>query len=201
MKNYWLKTVITNVCTICKRFKKQSGEEGFVFRQAVMADVDRIWEIILQAKEQMRQAGSQQWNEDYPLPRNILSDIAEDFAYVLCYNGRILAYGAVSQAGEPAYYHLTEGEWLNDNLYILVHRLAVADEAKRQGIGTRFMQEVEAMSCRGGLYEFRVDTNYDNYPMQKLLARLGFEYRGKITYPHGERLAYEKCLPNPWATD
>lgn len=197
MKNYWLRTVITNVCTICKRFKKQRGEEGFVFRQAVMEDVDRIWEIIQQAKEQMKQAGSRQWDDNYPLPRDIVSDIEEEFAYVISYNGRILAYGAVSQAGEPAYYEITEGEWLNDDLYILVHRLAVADEVKRQGIGLRFMQEVEEMSRVCGLYDFRVDTNYDNYPMQNLLTRLGFEYRGKITYPRGERLAYEKCLPRP----
>lgn len=174
--------------------KKDMIWNPFTFRPGTLDDVDRIWEIILQAKEQMRRLGSRQWQEGYPTRQDIVSDVEREFAYVLCERGRIVAYGAVSEEGEEAYYHLTEGEWQNDDLYILVHRLAVADEAKGRGMATRFMREVEKMGRKDSLFQFKVDTNFDNHYMISLLEKLGFEYRGKVRYEHGERLAYEKCL-------
>lgn len=169
-------------------------ETPFTFRPACLPDAERIWQIILQAKEQMRRLGSRQWQDGYPTPQDIARDIERGHAYVLCEAGRVIAYGAVIFEGEPAYDGITEGEWLNDELYVVVHRLAVADEAKQRGVATRFMQEVETLSCQENIYQFRVDTNFDNYYMHKMLARLGFTYCGKIKYERGERLAYEKCL-------
>lgn len=167
---------------------------SFTFRPARPSDLDRIWQIICQAKDQMKRLGSQQWQDGYPTPQDITRDIEREYAYVLCEEGRVIAYGAVIFEGEPAYEDITEGEWLNDGLYVVVHRLAVADEAKQRGIATRFMQEVEALSVRGNIYQFRVDTNFDNYYMHKMLARLGFSYCGKIKYERGERLAYQKDM-------
>ena len=41
---------------------------------------------------------------------------------------------------------------------------------------------------------FKVDTNYDNFYMQRVFSRLGFTYCGRIRYDAGERMAYEKLL-------
>lgn len=167
---------------------------SFTFRPAELSDVDRIWQIICQAKEQMKRLGSQQWQDGYPTPQDITRDIEREYAYVLCEKGKIVAYGAIVFEGEPAYEAITDGDWLNDGLYVVVHRLAVADEAKRRGIATRFMREVEALSFTERVYQFRVDTNFDNYYMHKMLARLGFTYCGKVRYERGERLAYQKDM-------
>lgn len=177
------------------RYKKQGIiKSRFTFRPADLSDVDRICEIIRQAKEQMRRLGSRQWQDGYPARQDIIRDIEREYAYVLCEKKTIVAYGAVIFEGEPAYEHITEGDWLNDGLYVVVHRLAVADEAKQRGIATRFMREVEALSFTERIYQFRVDTNFDNYYMHKMLARLGFTYCGKIEYERGERLAYQKDM-------
>ena len=37
-----------------------------LFRKAEEADIARIWEIIGQAKAQMRRLNSHQWDENYP---------------------------------------------------------------------------------------------------------------------------------------
>lgn len=37
------------------------------FRKAVVTDIDPVWRIILQAKEQMRLLGSRQWRTGIPL--------------------------------------------------------------------------------------------------------------------------------------
>ena len=166
---------------------------NFRIRKATMHDAPRIWQLMLQAKAQMYREGKQQWDESYPLPTHIEADIAKGYAHVLCKADVVVAYGAVAYDGEPAY-DVIEGEWLSVQPYVVVHRLAVADEAKRQGVATRFMQEVEKLAVTNGVYSFKVDTNHDNFYMQRMLKTLGFAYCGVIHYPRGERMGYEKTL-------
>lgn len=108
--------------------------------------------------------------------------------------GAIIAYGAAAFDGEVAYDALREGRWLTDRPYVVLHRLAVADEAKRCGVARRFMQRVEELARERGVGSFRVDTNFDNGYMLRLIERQGFVYCGKVRYRSGERLAFEKVL-------
>lgn len=164
-----------------------------ILRKATNDDSDRIWEIILQAKEQMLRQNKQQWDETYPLPEHIAKDIDNGYAYVLCNESTAIAYAAIAFDGEPAYESI-EGKWLSVQPYVVVHRLAVADEMKQQGIASLFMQKVEELSREHGIHSFKVDTNFDNFYMQKILKKLGFSYCGEIIYGRGSRMAYEKLL-------
>lgn len=155
--------------------------------------MERIWAIILQAKEQMRQMNSRQWQDGYPSVENITGDIENGYGYVLCDETGVIAYAAVIFNGEPAY-SLINGKWLTDAAYVVVHRLAVADEAKNKGMATLFMQKVEELSRRTGIHSFRVDTNFDNRYMQKILFALDFTYCGEIVYDENKRQAYEKRI-------
>lgn len=107
--------------------------------------------------------------------------------------GNVVAYGAVVFDGEPAY-DAIEGAWLTDGDYVVLHRMAVADGEKGRGVATEFMRRVEAMACGRGTGSMRVDTNFDNRYMLRMLGRLGFVYCGKVRYRSGERLAFEKTL-------
>ena len=107
--------------------------------------------------------------------------------------GNVVAYGAVVFDGEPAY-DAIEGAWLTDGDYVVLHRMAVADGEKGRGVATEFMRRVEAMACGHGTGSMRVDTNFDNRYMLRMLGRLGFVYCGKVRYRSGERLAFEKTL-------
>ena len=107
--------------------------------------------------------------------------------------GNVGAYGAVVFDGEPAY-DAIEGAWLTDGDYVVLHRMAVADGEKGRGVATEFMRRVAAMACGRGTGSMRVDTNFDNRYMLRMLGRLGFVYCGKVRYRSGERLAFEKTL-------
>lgn len=167
--------------------------EQFVFRRSEPVDLDRIWTIILQAKDQMYREKKHQWDESYPTYELINDDIAKGYGYSLCMDGDVIAYAAVVFDGEPAYNDI-DGKWLSDNDYVVVHRLAVAEEVKRRGIAKVYMDEVEKLAIGKGITSFKIDTNYDNFYMQKLLARCGFTYCGEILYGKGMRMAYEKLL-------
>jgi GNAT superfamily N-acetyltransferase len=154
---------------------------------------ERIWQLILQAKEQMRLRNSRQWQDGYPAIENITRDIANGYGCVLSLHKAVIAYAAVIFTGEPAY-ETIEGKWLSDRPYVVAHRLAVADEMKRQGVATLFMQKIEEWSRTKGIYSFRVDTNFDNLYMQKIFAKSGFVYCGEVLYDQNRRMAYEKIL-------
>lgn len=193
--------------------------EDLLFRKALPADAPRIMRIIRQAQAQMGALGSLQWQDGYPAPVHIEHDIARGYGYVLTYPGvgedagaqratdsddraeagtpetAIIAYGAVVFDGEPAYEALA-GAWLTEGAYVVLHRLAVADEAKRRGVATEFMRRVGALALERGVRGFRVDTNFDNRYMLRMFENLGFVYCGKVCYESGERLAFELvCRP------
>lgn len=173
-------------------------ENGLIFRQAKTCEVDRIMQIIRQAQARMYAAGSQQWQDGYPAPGHVSADIGRGRGYVLYKSGvegphAVIAYGAVVFGGEPAYEAL-DGEWLTDGPYVLVHRMAVADEEKGRGAGMEFLRRTEELAQQRGVKAFRIDTNFDNQPMLRLIERAGFTYCGKVVYRSGERLAFEKRI-------
>lgn len=165
-----------------------------IFRKAEETDIERIWQIIGQAKAQMQRLGSQQWDENYPAIEHIRQDIQDGNGYVICREDRVVAYGVISFEGEPVYKDI-EGKWSNDLPYVIVHRLAIADEMKRQGMAKQFMLQAEEVSRKKGVYNFRVDTKYDNAYMLRLIDTLGFKYCGEVYYRNNSaRKAFEKTI-------
>ena len=164
------------------------------FRKATPADFDAIWEILLMAKAQMKRLNSTQWSEDYPSRELIEADIESGEAYLLCEPSGIIAYGVVSAKEEPAYNQIKD-KWSNDLPYIVVHRMAVSDRYKKQGMARRFMEQAEQVARSRGISNFRVDTKYDNLYMQQLLKKTGFRYVGEVIYREDQfRDAFEKTI-------
>jgi len=170
-------------------------EKWYEFRRATMTDTERIMQIIAQAKAQMKRLGSHQWQEGYPATHDIVSDINRQTAYVLCLNQSVIAYASISLDGEPAYNDLN-GDWLSDQQYVVVHRLAVADEMKNRGVATYFFHRIEQYALACNVHSFRVDTNFDNHYLLSLLQKTGFVECGEVVYDRGRgsRKAFEKLF-------
>ena len=105
----------------------------------------------------------------------------------------IVAYGAILFNGEPTYAEI-RGAWLTDGPYVVVHRLAVADEALGHGLGTEFLRHAARLALERGIRAFRIDTNFDNHRMLRILAHNGFTRCGTIRCRSGQREAFEKIL-------
>ena len=90
---------------------------------------------------------------------------------------------------EPTYRQITDGAWLDDSPYGVVHRLA--GDGSEKGIATFCLNW--ALEQSGHL---RIDTHGDNRIMQHLARKLGFTACGTIYVEedHYPRIAYEKNL-------
>lgn len=167
--------------------------ESLLFRKADGRDIAEISALLKQAVERMLAEGKHQWDENYPNEVHVRSDIGKGVGYVLEEEGKVVGYAAVVFTGEPAYDNI-KGQWLSDDKYVVVHRLAVSQSVKGKGIGRAFMNAVEDFARTRGVRSFKIDTNFDNTAMLGLLDRLGFTYCGEINYEKGSRMAFEKII-------
>lgn len=164
-----------------------------ILRKAILSDQPIIWEILQQAILQRKEEGSNQWQNGYPNPQTILDDIANGSAHVLIDNNIIIAYVAIIFDIEPAYTDIV-GKWLSDGEYIVIHRVAVSKVVKSKGIATYLFKMIEQMAIKQKIYSIKVDTNFDNIPMLKILDKLGYTYCGEVYFNNSPRRAFEKVL-------
>ena len=134
-----------------------------------------------------------QWGfNNWPPEALILEDIEGGRSYV-CENeaGRITGTFFFIQGPdiEPTYRNITDGRWLDDSPYGVVHR--IASDVTEKGTGA-FCLEWAYEQCG----HLRIDTHGDNKIMQNLLEKLGFVHCGTIYVEkdNDPRLAYEKSL-------
>ena len=164
-----------------------------ILRKATLADIPIIWLILQQAIEQRRKDGSNQWQNGYPSEQTIHDDINNGYGYVLVENEEIISYGAIIFGIEPAYNEL-KGKWLTNDDYVVVHRVATSEALKGKGIATHLFKLIENICIEQNVYSIKVDTNFDNIPMIKILNKLGYTYCGEVLYNGFPRKAYEKVL-------
>ncbi len=164
-----------------------------ILRKATFSDVSIIWGILQQAIEQRRKDGSNQWQNGYPNEQTVNDDISKGYGYVLVDNEVVICYGAIIFGIEPAYNEL-KGEWLSHDDYAVVHRVAVANAIKGKGIASHIFTVIEGLCIEQNVFSIKVDTNFDNIPMLKILDKLGYTYCGEVQYNGFPRKAYEKVL-------
>ena len=155
-------------------------------RNANMSDLDKIMTIYRIAQEFMINNGNPtQWGLEYPARDLILSDIANNRCKVIEDESGIHAVFALFDGIDPTYVNITDGEWLNEEPYLTIHR--IASDGKAHGI---FVFALDY--CKDLTDNIRIDTHQNNLIMQKLIERNGFIKCGIIYVGDGTpRIAYQ----------
>ncbi len=165
------------------------------FRKTIEEDIDYIMNIIKQAQEYFKEEGIDQWQNNYPNYETIKNDINNGESYVLIENNNIIATIAVSFEGESTYSKIYNGDWLTNDRYAVIHRVAVDNSYKGLGISSKIIKYVELLCLDKEVSSIKVDTHEQNMSMQKLLEKNSFVYCGKIYLEDGSgRIAFEKIL-------
>lgn len=175
-----------------------------LLRNANIDDIARIMEILADGRSALAKIGIDQWQGYYPHEAIIREDICSMASYVVeDENGRLLGTAMIGFEGEEDYHHI-EGAWLTDSpeaepTYAVVHRIAVCNEARGQGVAGFILQEAESIAAAAGFLSIRVDTHPGNKPMMGLLNKRAYDECGIIYIDHAEestpeRIAYEKVI-------
>lgn len=162
-------------------------------RKAIFSEIAIIWEILQQAIEQRKKDGSEQWQNGYPNEETVSDDITNCYGYVVTDNDVIIAYAAIIFGVESAYNEIN-GQWLTNGDYVVVHRVATSNAVKGQGVATKLFMLLEDLAIEQNVFSIKVDTNFDNIPMLKILEKLDYTYCGEIFFGGAPRKAFEKRL-------
>ena len=155
-------------------------------RKASIEDLAVIMDIYKIAQDFMIASGNpDQWGHSYPGEDLIREDIARTVCHVLYDDTGIHGVFALFEGTEPTYLHIEDGEWLNDESYLTVHR--IAGDGSVHGI---FQCAIDY--CKGLSDNIRIDTHHCNRIMQRLIAKNGFQKCGTIYVRDGSpRIAYQ----------
>ena len=167
-------------------------------RPAEMRDFDIIMTLISHARAAIASLGIDQWQDGYPEPEVIKSDISKGIGRVFEVEDKIAGYMVPLADPEPIYEQLDE-QWLQNNApYLTVHRMAIDDGYRGTGLSMQMFAFAENLAREKNLASVRADTHTGNLAMRRLLDKCGFIYCGDVSYPvtAGDpiRVAYEKIL-------
>ena len=148
--------------------------------------------------------GTDQWQGGYPAREVIEGDIDRGESIIACEGEELIATAMVACRDELDYQTIFDGRWLTESLpgdpcYVVVHRVAVVQDRKNNGVGSAILEYAANLARNLGCASVRIDTHPGNAPMQRLLEKVGFKRCGIICISHSEgatpeRFAYEKTV-------
>jgi len=166
----------------------------YTFRKALLEEAEDIWLIIQDAISKRREEGSTQWQDGYPNLEVVRQDINKGYGYVsLNKEKELTGYLALIFDGEPAY-DLIKDQWLTNRPFSVVHRIAVSQDKYVKGQATWMLQVAEKISVKEGYLSMKIDTNFDNIAMLRVLEKMGYTYCGEVYLRGNARKAFEKKL-------
>ncbi len=158
-----------------------------MIRVATKKDLKIILSIYKYAREFMKNNGNEsQWKNNFPPEELLIQDIEKGQLYVFFQNGTIHGVFAFIIGEDETYKNIEDGNWLSNELYGTIHR--VASDGKIKGVLNTVIEY-----CNRKISHLRIDTHENNKIMQHIILKKGFTRCGIIHVTDGSpRIAYEK---------
>ena len=163
-------------------------------RKSSVSDINNLLEIFDEARKTIATLGIDQWQNGYPSFDVVREDISLSRSYAVEIDGGVCGT-FVMMENEPTYDKILEGEWLGNEDYIAIHRVAISVKNRGSGISTAIINYASDYAKSLGRASLRIDTHSGNTVMRRMLEKNGFIHCGTIYLENGDpRVAYEKVL-------
>lgn len=160
-------------------------------RKTRCEDIEQIMIMIKSAQDYFKSHNIDQWQNGYPNKYVFINDIEKDNSYIFTHENKIIATAMISFDGEPTY-HTIDGQWISDEPYIVIHRIAVNADMKGNNIAGQILTHAQQIAASKNIHSIRIDTHRENQAMQRAVLKFGFTFCGIIRLSDGaERLAYQ----------
>ena len=124
--------------------------------------INDVMKIINQAKSYFKNNNINQWQDGYPNEESIKEDIIQNKSYVLIDNGKVIGTMFFAIENDPSYSYIENGQWLTDNKYAVIHRIAVDENIKGRNIAFELVNYVIDQCKLNTINSIRIDTHKDN---------------------------------------
>ncbi len=160
--------------------------------------IDELCVITDDAKVQLKNLGTDQWQYGYPCREVWEDDVKKGLTFVAVEEGKVCGAFAFIETEEESYKKI-DGKWLTDTPYVSLHRVCVSNDVKGKGVAGKMFSFAMNKAKEMGYKSVRIDTHPGNFPMQKAIGKSNFQKCGSIYLVGGmedgaERFAYEIIL-------
>jgi hypothetical protein len=158
-------------------------------RHTTLNDLDKVMNIYAYARLQMKKNGNpNQWGDYRPSKETIENDIKNHNSFLITEGNEIYGVFTFIIGNDPTYSIIENGQWLNDNPYGVIHR--IASNGRCKGI-----MDFALNYCEAQINNIRIDTHKDNAIMQHILEIHNYTKCGTIyADDNTPRLAYQKII-------
>lgn len=148
--------------------------------RGLTSDFDSVCALYARVTSAMHEKGIAQWNwGTYPNADQIHKSIDAGTLYVVREGNTVVAAVTLDSTFEPAYDAVN---WLFGGKPGTFHRLCIAPEKQRQGLGRGMMGEMLAILRSQGCTALRCDTLVNNSAALTLYQKIGMRIAGHIRY-------------------
>ncbi|WP_407310342.1 GNAT family N-acetyltransferase [Desulfosporosinus sp. SB140] len=151
-----------------------------MLRRAVLDDIPQIMDIIEKTILEMHSYQNYQWDENYPQTKDFQGDIEAGNLYVIERDGNLVAFICVNKVEPDEYCDL---EWSSAQESMVIHRMSVHPEHRRNGLGIELMNFAETIARDSQITYLKTDTNSKNEKMKILFRKCGYKFIGEIKFP------------------
>ena len=148
-----------------------------MIRIARMEDLDQIMAIVKETVEDLKSENNFQWSDIYPNIDHFIQDIKNNDLFIYDKENQVAGFICINQKQDEAYKGLP---WQSNKAAIVIHRFAIKRDNQRQKIGSKLLEYTEGFARNKGIYYIKVDTNTNNYRMNKLFEKNKFNFVGTI---------------------
>jgi possible acetyltransferase len=165
-------------------------------RKANFKDLEKVSDIVEEAKKSLKNDGVDQWQNGTPNLSLLGQQVSRNNSYVYEKYGEVLAYAYLSPDYDPTYASVRKA--MKGDNSITIHTLCVNKDKMGKGIGSLFFEQIKDFAVKNNKDSLRIDTHKDNFRMRGLIKKFGFSYIG-IIYINDNgiakpRYAYELLL-------
>lgn len=159
----------------CVKMKLQVAKKG---------QIQEIMNLISVCIQDMKESKTYQWNEHYPTREIVLQDIKNKELQVVFEGDEIIAMIVITAEQEKEYGPV---DWADKNgKALVVHRLAVHPNNRRQGIARELMDYAEKYAIENGYTSIRLDTYSKNSIAMRFYEKRSYRRCGEIYFPYRE---------------
>ena len=155
--------------------------EATYMRKATLEDLDRIWEIVEDARALLKADGSEQWQNGYPTRLTFQQDIEFGNCYLVIAGDRIAGTVTLMPQGDTHYNYIVDGEWaMPGHPFATIHRIAIDSAYRRPSLRHYILWSLISVAYANGIRNFGIATHDNNDRVHNLVQNFGFVKRGKV---------------------
>ena len=136
-----------------------------MIRKANMNDLESIMKIIKSTVEEMKTYNNTQWDENYPLEKDFVSDIKKQDLYIYEVDGEVAGFICLNYEEPEEYLGLN---WSSNKKAMVIHRMAVNPNFRKTGIASKLVDFAEKLAVENNVSYLKSDTYSINSKMNLL---------------------------------